>query len=126
MQPTSPPGWYADPQDAARQLRWFDGHQWTGHVAPRPGAAPPAGQHPDSVAHWLLPLGRSWQSIAAGYVGLVSIFLLVTGPIAIGLGIWGLQAAKKEGTHGRGRSIFGIIGGTFGTLALIAIFAFSS
>ena len=26
-----PPGWYRDP---AGQTRWWDGHQWTGYVAP--------------------------------------------------------------------------------------------
>ncbi len=29
---------------------------------------------PGEVAHWLVPVGRSWQSITAGYVGLVSLF----------------------------------------------------
>lgn len=122
MQPTTPPGWYADPHDA-RLIRWYDGAQWTGHVSPRPGAVAAQGQHPDSVAHWLLPLGRSWQSIAAGYLGLVSLFLLVTGPMAIGLGIWGLRVARKQASHGRGRSIFGIVAGTFGTVVLLVIFA---
>ena len=28
-----PPGWYHDPYRTAR-LRWWDGHAWTGHVAP--------------------------------------------------------------------------------------------
>src|SRR3954463_4804040 len=114
MQPTPPPGWYADPQNVA-QIRWFDGVQWTGHVSPRPAVAAPEGQHPDSVAHWLLPLGRSWQSILAGYLGLFSI-LLIPAPAAVIFGIWGLVVAKKQGSHGRGRSIFGIVAGSIGTL----------
>jgi hypothetical protein len=120
MQPTTPPGWYADPQDA-RQVRWFDGVQWTAHVSPKPAAAQPFGQHPDSAAHWLLPVGRSWQSIVAGYLGLFSI-LLLPGPFAIAFGVWGLVVANREGSHGRGRSIFGIIAGTLATIVLLVIF----
>ena len=120
MQPTTPPGWYADPQDG-RLLRWYDGFQWTAHVSPRPGAVPEAGAHPDSVTHWLLPTGRSWQSILAGYLGLFSI-LLFPAPLAVAFGVWGLVAAKRDGTHGRGRSVFGIVAGTVGTVILLVIF----
>ncbi|MCU1592513.1 MAG: hypothetical protein JWP11_3769 [Frankiales bacterium] len=128
MQPTAPPGWYADPHDS-RQVRWFDGAQWSSHVSPAPGSAyttpayaPRTGEHPDSPAHWMLPLGRSWQSIAAGYLGLFSI-LLIPAPFALGMGIWGLVVANKEGSHGRGRSIFGVVAGALGTLVLLVIFA---
>jgi hypothetical protein len=44
------PGWYVDPSGVPHQLRWWDGHGWTEHVAPaapaatttRPFAAPGA------------------------------------------------------------------------------------
>jgi len=36
--PSVPPGWYEDPL-AAAQWRYWDGQQWTGHVAPREDAA---------------------------------------------------------------------------------------
>lgn len=39
------PGWYSDPHDAS-QLRWWDGTQWTGHVAP---AVPPVAAETTSV-----------------------------------------------------------------------------
>jgi hypothetical protein len=38
-QPTSTPGWYPDPS-GAYGLRFFDGVQWTAHLAPHPPAAP--------------------------------------------------------------------------------------
>jgi uncharacterized protein DUF4041/Meiotically Up-regulated Gene 113 (MUG113) protein/uncharacterized protein DUF2510 len=40
----TPPGWYPDPQDAAR-LRWWDGFAWTAQIAARP-VAPSATAHP--------------------------------------------------------------------------------
>ena len=73
----------------------------------------------------MLPLGRSWQSIVAGYLGLFSIVVIFLGPFAIGFGIWGLKAAKSQGSHGRGRSIFGIIGGVWGTVILLLVIAFA-
>src|SRR3954463_15886064 len=99
MQPTTPPGWYADPQQP-HSYRWFDGTQWTQHVAP--AGAPPPDNGPDTVQHWLLPVGRSWQSILAGYLGLFSIVLILPAPFAIGFGMWGLRVAS-DGGHGRGR-----------------------
>jgi hypothetical protein len=60
--------------------------------------------------HWILPIGRSGVSIAAGYVGLLSLFIWALGPVAVGLGIWGLRRARVGG-HGSGRSIFAIVVG---------------
>ncbi|MFJ9413005.1 phospholipid scramblase-related protein [Streptomyces sp. NPDC101227] len=37
-----PAGWYADPQGAPQQLRWWDGSQWTGHTHPGHQPQPPA------------------------------------------------------------------------------------
>jgi len=120
--PSAAPGWYNDPQRMGT-LRYFDGASWTEHVAPAPVAAtttvvgpgsygeqpdlrPPAvGDHPSDPMHWVLPTGRTWQSIAAGYAGLCSI-LVFPGPIALGLGIWALMESRKTGAHGRGRAIF--------------------
>jgi hypothetical protein len=33
--PLPPPGWYDDPWHP-EQIRWWDGHQWSGYAAPRP------------------------------------------------------------------------------------------
>ncbi|WP_277949586.1 DUF2510 domain-containing protein [Cellulomonas sp. WB94] len=70
---------------------------------------------PSDAVHWMLPVGRSWQSITAGYVGLLSLGIWVLGPVAIWLGIWAILKARTGG-HGRGRAVFAIITGTLGTL----------
>lgn len=42
-----PPGWYPDPAGAAA-VRYWDGHQWTSHLAPAQGSGAHAhAQHPD-------------------------------------------------------------------------------
>lgn len=114
--PSAPPGWYADPR-SLEMMRYFDGQAWTGHTAHTGTVGTPApgvGSSPSDPVHWLLPTGRSWQSIAAGYLGLVSFFVWFVGPVAIAAGWWGLHVAKHRGGHGRGRSWFGIVGGVFG------------
>lgn len=105
------------------------GQQWPGQQ----GGAPqwPA-QHgsmatsgPSDAVHWMLPVGRSWQSITAGYVGLLSLGLWALGPVAIWLGIWAIQKARTGG-HGRGRAIFAIVTGTLGTLFMALYLVMSS
>lgn len=38
---TSPAGWYADPQPGSTGVRYWDGSQWTGQIAPAAPVAPP-------------------------------------------------------------------------------------
>jgi hypothetical protein len=133
-----PAGWYDDPQEPVSTLRYWNGAVWTEHVAPRvqvapwppvypyPGQAPQAvaqslGEEPSDPMHWVLPTGRSWQTIAAGYLGLVSLFTFFPGPFAIALGVLGLRAASREGSHGRVRAIFGIVSGSIGTFIAVLI-----
>jgi hypothetical protein len=82
-----------------------------------------AASGPTDAVHWMLPVGRSWQSITAGYVGLLALGIWVLGPVAIWLGIWAMQKARAGG-HGRGRAIFAIVTGTLGTL-FMALFLVS-
>ena len=115
MQPAPPPpGWHPDPHQPGL-WRWWDGTQWTAQTAPMLPAhpvAPPQDLGQSPVMRALLPVGRPWQAIVAGYVGLFAIFIVFLGPIAIGFGVWGIQA----GGHGKGRSIFGIVAGVWGTV----------
>jgi hypothetical protein len=68
---------------------------------------------PGEAIHWLLPVGRSWQSITAGYLGLFGLLLWILAPFAVGLGIWALTLARK-GRHGSGRAVFAILTGLIG------------
>ena len=142
MTAQAPGGWYDDPRDPFSTLRYWDGSSWTDHVAPRPVPAPvgydyswqnvppstsrhdttPGGKRaPRDDLHWILPTGRSWQTITAGYVGLLSLGVVILGPAAVVLGVLGLRAASRDGSYGRGRAVFGIVTGCIGTFLLIAI-----
>ncbi|MDC7123619.1 DUF2510 domain-containing protein [Cellulomonas fimi] len=73
---------------------------------------------PRTAMHWVVPVGRSWQSILAGYLGLLALGIWVLGPFAIGVGAWALVRARSGG-HGSGRGVFGVVGGLLGTAAMI-------
>lgn len=124
---SSPAGWYGDPyvQDS---MRYFDGMSWTAHVssaaAPAP-AQPGFGADPKDPVHWILPTGRTWQSVVAGYVALFAIVAWFLGPVALGLGIWGLKASQKGGAHGRGRAVFAIVVGALSSVAALAFIVMS-
>jgi hypothetical protein len=83
--PVTDPGWYPDPQDP-RNLRWWDGSTWTGHVAnpatapapatpaPAPGSPfgtppSPAAPPPSSKKGWVV-------GVVAGVVILVVLLLV--------------------------------------------------
>lgn len=90
----------------------------SGQVPAQWCAPTPVGHDPSDPVHWLIPVGRSWQSIAAGYVGLIGLLVFPIAPFAIWLGIWALMCARRGG-HGRGRAIFGILTGVIGTVFLV-------
>jgi hypothetical protein len=80
--------------------------------------AAPDENGPRHAMHWVVPVGRSWQSILAGYLWLLALGIWVLGPFAIGVGAWALVRARSGG-HGSGRGVFGVVGGLLGTAAMI-------
>lgn len=109
-----PAGWYQDPY-APGQQRYFDGRAWTPQVQPRP-----ADVGPNSAMHYLLPVGRSWQSVVAPWIGVFGALIWILAPFSVALGIWGLVVARRGG-HGTGRSILAIVLGVIGTLLLVGV-----
>ncbi|WP_217616612.1 DUF2510 domain-containing protein [Cellulomonas sp. GbtcB1] len=80
------------------------------------------GAGPRDAVHWLLPTGRSWQSIVAGYVGLFALLIWPLGPFAVWFGLWGLRRARTGG-HGRGRAVFAVVVGAAATALLAYLLA---
>ena len=72
--PGAPPGWHPDPW-AAAALRYWDGSQWTGHVAGMPGGPAPtlrlAEEH--TAARWAR-LGMAWGGPALGVSTIAAAF----------------------------------------------------
>ncbi len=86
-----------------------------------PGYAAAYGASPSSALHWVVPVGRSWQSVTAGYVALFAIFIWPLGPLALGLGVWAFVRASRHAGHGRGRATFAVIVGLLTSLLLLVI-----
>ena len=132
----APVGWYQDPGNAAF-MRYWDGRQWTAHVHPVEAgdvAAAPADLGPSNAAHWMIPVGRSGWSIAAGYMGLFSLVFGIFGPLGLVFGIatlavsWRALVAARAGGHGMGRVVTGFVGGSIAVAigALTTFFYFLS
>jgi hypothetical protein len=91
-------------------------------TVPMPGFVPP--DHHEDIGQnagirMLLPVGRSFWAIAAGYMGLFSL-LIFPAPFAIILGIVAIIDIRNHPEkHGMGRAIFGIVMGLLGTSLLL-------
>jgi hypothetical protein len=123
-------GWQASPvgpqQGQPAQQGWNAGAVGAQQGWVHPGqltypvpAAPRMGASPSDAMHWIVPVGRSWQSILAGYLGLFGLLIWPLAPFALGLGVWAMRRAR-DGGHGRGRAVFALIAGAIGTLLGIA------
>ena len=105
-----PPGHYPPPGQYAQYAP-------PGHY-PVPGyySAPQAGDDP--AVRWLAPVGRSGWAIAAGYLGLLSLFPLF-GPVALICSIIAISHLKKNPhLRGMGRAVFGLVMGIIFSLLL--------
>jgi len=129
---SAPAGWYENPS-VAGSVRYWDGTQWSVHTAyanngpGSPSPSDPAHDNgPGSVRHYMLPVGRSWQSIAAPYAGLASLvpMPLISQIFGIGAIVLGLLALRRAGSggHGTGRAIFAIVLGVVGSVGSIVFF----
>ena len=87
-----------------------------------PNSSPPPPTGPDAAERMLLPVGRTPLSIAAGYLGLLSL-LILPAPIALLVSIFAIKELKQDPTkHGMGRALFGLImGALFSILLIISI-----
>jgi hypothetical protein len=82
--------------------------------------APPKSLGEDAGIRLLLPVGRSFWAIAAGYFGLFAV-LVFPAPIALILGIVAIYDIKRHpDRHGMGRAVFGLVMGILFT-AMLAI-----
>jgi hypothetical protein len=80
----------------------------------------------DAVVRMLLPVGRSGLAIAAGYLGIFSLFPIF-GPIAVLVGILAIRDINAHpDKHGMGRAIFGIVAGGLATLLMLVVFIAAS
>lgn len=87
-------------------------------IAPA-GGAPPANLGDEFAMRMLLPVGRSWLAIVAGYLGLFSL-ICVPAPLALVFGILAIRDIRKHPQkHGMGRAIFGLVMGVLGTIGLV-------
>jgi hypothetical protein len=67
----------------------------------------------------IVPIGRSGLSIIAGYLGLFALVPILA-PISLFVSILALHRLQNDtGKLGKGRAIFGLLMGFFGTIALI-------
>jgi hypothetical protein len=75
----------------------------------------------EAVMRMLLPVGRSFWAIAAGYLGLFSL-LIIPAPLALICGIMAVREIRRNpDKHGMGRAVFGIMMGGIGTAFILFI-----
>ena len=96
-------------------------------TTPAPPSAEPPTMKPfiedSALLRMVVPIGRSWLAIAAGYLGLFAI-VLIPAPLALIVGVLAvLDLRRHPQKHGMGRAIFGIVMGVLGTAGLVLMSA---
>jgi heme A synthase len=112
-------------QEAAVVCRFCRTNLQTGETVSAPDAAPSYGRpqvqatEVDPAMRFVLPVGRSALSIAAGYLGLCSLIACIA-PVAVVVSIMAIRELKRNPELlGWGRAIFGLVMGSIGTIILI-------
>lgn len=112
MEPNAPP-----PQPQQQQP--YQSPQYYAQSVPQQIAEPAVHPEVDAGLKYVIPVGRTGLSLAAGYLGLFAI-LVIPAPLALVLGLLALRELKaKPNKLGRGRAWFGTIMGGLGTLLLL-------
>lgn len=90
-----------------------------GHVvaAGHRGGADPQ----DAALRWILPVGRTGLSVAAGYLGLVALVFFFLAPASLVVGLLALRGLRGSSLGGRGRAWFAVVVGALGTAGLLAL-----
>lgn len=64
---TPSPGWYPDPQDPSRSVRWWNGQGWTAHIQPTPLPQPIPLPQPNPLPYPTVPAAvPGWSTAGAG------------------------------------------------------------
>ncbi len=75
----------------------------------------------DPGIRMLLPVGRSFWAIAAGYLGLFSV-LCFPAPLALLAALLAIREMRRDPKkHGMGRAVFGLVMGGIGTACLVLV-----
>lgn len=129
-----PPAWYPDPT-GRHDHRWWDGAEWTSHVAdagvagtdPLPATASAGPSASDGGAATAPRAAQSTPgvAVAALVVGLVAALIgwvpFLGIAVAVGALVLGVVAVRRtRGRSGRGAATTGLVGAALGLLAGIA------
>lgn len=72
---TPAPGWYADPADPKRSIRYWDGSSWIGGPALRPSVR--AGESMQRTGRSISSIGAAITWIVVGVIAFVFVVLLI-------------------------------------------------
>lgn len=139
--PAPQPGWYPDPEDAARE-RWWNGTAWsderrTPTFGARPDPYAPAVASPYVASYGAPAYGGQTNGLALAGLLVGAVGWLVAGVLASIAGIilsgFGLAKAKEREAAGNPQSgrgmamaglVVGIVGTALGALVVVAYLAF--